>query len=216
MTKSTGKYERHGMSKTSAYSIWSSMHARCKNFNSPAFSNYGGRGIAVCDRWKSFSAFYADMGEPPAGMTLERINNDFGYSPENCQWSTRTDQGRNKRNNIIIEIDGVSKPLSSWVEQEGAVSYATAHARLAKGWAPNEAVFTPIVTDRRGIQRGRSIAKSAPKFDADLAERNGVSTATVFKRLRRGWRLEDAVSLPPRRGRRAKHGVKFKDDAEVA
>ncbi len=77
---------RHGLSNSGAYSSWRNMKARCNNPNDPKFKHYGGRGITVCDRWSSFQNFYEDMGERPNGHSIDRINNDLGYEPGNCQW----------------------------------------------------------------------------------------------------------------------------------
>lgn len=82
---------------TSIYNIWKAMRQRCMNKNSFDYKWYGGRGITICDRWNVFNNFFEDMGHKPEGKSLDRIDNDFGYSPENCKWSTQKEQVNNSR-----------------------------------------------------------------------------------------------------------------------
>jgi len=101
----------HG--RTPTYRSWQAMRSRCHSLTDPAYARYGGRGIVVCARWsESFEAFLADMGERPAGTTLDRIDNDGPYSPENCRWATRTEQGRNRRTNRLLTFNGATKTIA--------------------------------------------------------------------------------------------------------
>lgn len=104
-TKSCGCLHReitttHGMTKTSEYNTWKGIIQRCTNLNNPAHKDYGGRGITVCPEWlHSFENFFKDMGVKPIGFTIERTDNDLGYSKKNCIWATRAEQQRNQRIN---------------------------------------------------------------------------------------------------------------------
>ena len=93
----------HGMSGTPTYKSWAGMKARCNKKNLPDYANWGGRGITYCKRWELFENFLEDMGVKPDGMTLERVDNDKDYCPENCVWASRTDQSRNRRYTILDE-----------------------------------------------------------------------------------------------------------------
>ncbi len=92
---------KHGHSKrglrTKTHMVWSSLLQRCHNSNDPGYKNYGGRGISVCQRWRKFENFLADMGERSAGLMIDRINNDGNYSPGNCRWTDKTTSNRNRR-----------------------------------------------------------------------------------------------------------------------
>lgn len=98
------KRKTHGMSQHPAFAVWSSMLARCARANHPAWHNYGGRGVKVCERWAKFEAFWEDMGESyERGLTLDRTDNNKGYSPENCRWVGRKTQARNTRKNVLVD-----------------------------------------------------------------------------------------------------------------
>lgn len=93
ITRST----KHGMSDSSEYDIWSAMVQRATNPKNARYADYGGRGIGVCEKWLDFANFYADMGPRPEGRSLDRIDNDKGYSPDNCRWATGSEQRQNRR-----------------------------------------------------------------------------------------------------------------------
>jgi hypothetical protein len=107
------------------------MHTRCTNPRRNKWDRYGGRGITVCDRWKSFENFLADMGERSDGLTLERIDNDGHYEPGNCKWATRREQAMNKATTRRWECDGVVGTITEWAERLG-INRSTARIRMRK------------------------------------------------------------------------------------
>lgn len=219
---------RHGKSKTRTYHVWSSMKARCSNPANDAYARYGGRGITVCERWFAYENFHADMGDCPKGLTIERIDNNKGYGPDNCIWADRRTQGRNKRGLHNLTIDGETHPLIVWVEKFSVVSYVTAHQRLAYGWDALEAVSRPLTRRKKGDPSGptrlfgydASTVIQTAVGEMTLAEavrESCLSVGTISTRIRRGWPLSMALSLAPRRGPRkeafgAERGVEFREN----
>lgn len=115
------------------YMTWQGMVARCTRAETDGFERYGGRGISVCERWREFANFLADMGTRPGQRhTLDRIDNDGNYEPSNCRWATLEEQANNRSNSHHIEIDGVTKTLTQWAREAG-VSDACIYNRLRRG-----------------------------------------------------------------------------------
>lgn len=122
------------------YTAWGNMIARCSNPNRTGFDRYGGRGISVCEEWKVFDNFLRDMGQRPSrAHSLDRVDNDKGYGPHNCKWSTRTQQNRNKASNRLIEHRGITMTIADWGELSGLGE--TLRQRLWRGWDFEKAIF---------------------------------------------------------------------------
>ncbi len=109
----------HGLHKTRTYQAWKNMRQRCLNPKRPDFKHYGGRGITVDQRWDSFARFFADMGGCPPGHEIDRIDNDNGYTPDNCRWAKRAVQMANTRRSHKITFKGKTQHLSQWARDLG-------------------------------------------------------------------------------------------------
>ncbi len=130
----------HGMSGTPEYICWQHMIERCTNPKNSSYKDYGARGISVSDSWRSFQNFFKDMGlKPSAGLSIERIDNNSGYSKENCKWATDIEQVRNRRNSLLHTISGQTLCMKEWCVILG-VSYSTARARVKRGLSVAEAL----------------------------------------------------------------------------
>lgn len=130
------------------YHSWSSMIQRCTNPKRRAYPRYGGRGIMVCDRWMVFENFLEDMGERPAGLTLERVDNDGNYEPGNCIWATRRTQNRNSSQVVRVTLGGETRPVVEWCEIIG-ISINTVRCRVKKhSWTYERALTTPPQAER--------------------------------------------------------------------
>lgn len=135
------------------YRSWSNMWQRCTNPKNNRYHLYGGAGVLICERWQIFELFLQDMGPRPSREhSIERLDNDADYSPDNCVWATRQEQGRNKSNNRRVEINGIEQCVVQWAEQAG-ISQKLIHARLRRG-ERGAALLRP--KEPRASRRGRT------------------------------------------------------------
>src|SRR5580765_5211235 len=120
----------HYMTGTYVFRIWTEMRSRCNNPRRKRYKDYGGRGITVCDRWQVFENFFADMGHPPTSKhSLDRKDNNKGYSPDNCRWATQTEQANNTRKNVRITFQGKTLTMKE-LARELHVNYWSLRGRL--------------------------------------------------------------------------------------
>jgi hypothetical protein len=172
---------RHGFSRRKAthpiYATWLNMRQRCRNPNNTCFSYYGGRGITICDRWSRFENFLEDMGSSwKPGLTIERINNDLGYSPSNCRWESRLVQANNSRKNIRFTFRGETLTLAQWAKK----------------------VNLPVVTIHERFHRGLDASRilSRKPSIASLARDNGIPYDWLHDKVKsRGLSVENAIAL---------------------
>ena len=161
-TRSCGclKYEVptiHGLSRSRIYAIWKSFRYRCDNPHNPGYYLYGGRGITYCKEWKDFMTFYswAMKNGYDQNLTLDRIDVNGNYCPENCRWATPVEQSNNRRDNHNIKINGAVKTLTEWA-REYDVNPTTFYNRIKRGIPMPEALTMPV-TERQRDVNGRFI-----------------------------------------------------------
>lgn len=177
------------------YRVWAGMWTRCTNKNERAFKYYGQRGIKVCERWKSFEMFFADMGERPKGYTIGRIDNDKDYSPENCRWESVKEQARNKSNNRLIEYKGETKTLAEWSEETG-IGHATIINRLKSEWTIAEALGFEEKKWNRKHKRVLFEYNGEKKHLPEWAEQYGINRSTLAQRIYGlGWDIDKAINF---------------------
>lgn len=139
---------KHGMYQTPTYSVWQAMRDRCANPNHRAYANYGGRGIQVCDEWRSFPAFLEHVGErPSAEHEIDRIDVNGNYEPGNVRWVTRKQNSRNRRSHRMLTAFGETRCLSEWAEMYG-IKFGSLHTRLKNGWDIERALLEPVKPNR--------------------------------------------------------------------
>lgn len=136
------------------------MRRRCQRESCPGYQYYGGRGITVDQRWEDFDTFVRDMGPRPDGATLDRINNDAGYSPGNCRWATPVEQASNKRSNTKVTFKGETLTLTEWWRRAiGGISHGTVIYRHYAGWMMGDILSTPPMNSggRRPVQQAGAL-----------------------------------------------------------
>lgn len=133
----------HGLSKHPLHSVWANMKDRCLNKNNHAYSCYGGRGITICDEWMDFVTFFnwAIKNGYQSGLSIDRIDVNGNYCPDNCRWATDKEQANNQRNNHIIEYNGQKHNVKQWAEIFG-VTYNSIYDKLRKGLSAEEIFCT--------------------------------------------------------------------------
>lgn len=177
----------HGKSDTPEFRVWTGMQTRCYNPRNRAYASYGARGITICERWRaSFENFLTDIGpRPSSSHSIERVDNDGNYAPENCKWATREEQGRNKRNNVKVFVDGIEKTLSEWCRIFD-VELGTASLRHKNG-VRGVAVFATTVQQ---ITFGE-----VTDTLAGWSARTGIKTTTIGMRINQyHWPVQRALT----------------------
>lgn len=192
----------HRSFRSRAYASWSNMKNRCNCPSTPQYRDYGGRGITYDPRWEKFENFLVDMGEPPEGLTIDRIDNNQGYFKDNCRWADKSTQRRNKRPEskggrlVWCEIEGERLILVDAVRKYGVVPYHTTVSRIFNGWSPEEAVLTPYT---RGFDHSPDTGKRYEHDGKNLtlsqwAKETGIGRVTLLKRIQAGTPLEVALT----------------------
>ena len=188
---------RHGQCGSRTYKSWHSMKMRCNNPNSSGWELYGGRGVSICNRWlESFENFYADMGDRPENTSLDRINPNGNYEPSNCRWATPKQQSRNSRNTVKVQWKGEERLLVELCEELG-IDVRRTYSRIHRGVPINEAVSTELFYGVSPHKNDHILEfHGEKKRIVDWARETGIKAVTLYSRIRAGWSIEDALTLP--------------------
>lgn len=187
------RMQTHGLSKTPTYQIWAGMMGRCFVNSHSAFERYGGRGITVCDRWLTFENFLNDMGERPDGLSLDRINNNGSYSPDNCRWTDVHTQLNNRRTSRFLTYQGRTQTHAEW-ERELGFGIGMIHNRLKLFDNDLEKVFDPRFHPGAPtkLYTYRDQTKTAPQWAKVL----GIHRCTFNNRLKNFGPKDSRVFTP--------------------
>lgn len=180
----------HGLSHSRLYKVFRNMKTRCYNPNSHDFKNYGGRGITICDEWlNDFTAFYdwSLRNGYNDTLTIDRIDTNGNYTPDNCRWTTYYVQSRNKTNNKWITYKGETKCLEDWAKTKNLTSSKLKQRLELYGWSLEKSLETPPMKNGRFITY-KGITKNITEWAKEL----GIKPDILAQRLRAGWNIEKA------------------------
>ena len=188
--KGTSNYKSYN-TNSRLYRIWHTMKSRCNNPNRNNYYLYGGRGITVCDEWATYAPFRQwsiDNGYNDS-LTLDRINNDCHYGPDNCRWVNHIEQANNRRNNHVITINNETKTIMQFCRQYN-IPKPTFYRRLREGWEIEDAILIPTK---------RYVSDGHPCSLRELSLANGLPYQTIHRRVKYlGWPIEKALTTPVR------------------
>ncbi len=198
----TRTYTKHGRSYERLYAIWGGMKRRCHHVNAKNYPQYGGRRIFVCDEWRAdyetFRKWSMENGYAD-NLTIDRIDNDKGYEPENCRWVTARVNQRNRRNNKHYEIWGETKSLAEWSSDPRCkVEYSVLWERIHDGWTPEEAMIKVNADKTRTRTAVSAFGETKNITDWAADPRCTVNFKALYRRLSLGWEPERAISQSPR------------------
>lgn len=183
----------HGMTGTRPYHIWGNMKKRCDNPNSPDYPRYGGRGISYTKKWGEFIYFWNDMKDNYSdNLTLDRIDNDKGYSKENCRWVSKMEQSNNTRQVKNIVYKGKEYTITELARMYN-INRGSLANRLKNGWSVNDALNETYDNKERLSYKGEI------KTVGEWAQEKGMTYHQLKKRLMRGWSIEKAIEQPLRK-----------------
>jgi hypothetical protein len=217
-TQSCGCYKRdrtsetfrtHGMTNTKLGKVFKGMKQRCSNPKHSSYKNYGGRGIRVCEEWltdsSSFFEWAVDNGYVE-GLVIDRIDNNGPYSPENCRWTTYTENGRNRRDTVFLTLDGKTQDIGTWGEKLG-IKPKTIANRLRAGHTTEEALSTSFLKSGPRVGSPPICKSSATKIRLthngitktikEWSSFLGIGTSTIYFRISKGYPVEDVLSTVP-------------------
>lgn len=190
------------INKHPLYPVWHEIFTRCYNKNSKDYKYYGKKGVTVCDRWsikggQGFRNFVKDMGERPNGYTLDRIDRNKNYCPENCRWATPLEQAKNRGIATSITYNGETLSVTEWAERLKVNREVLYHRLNYFGWDAKRTLETPISTTPS--KRGPKIKVQYNDQElsvADIAKLCNVSKTTILRKLKMGWSVEKIISCP--------------------
>ena len=185
--------------RSPTYTTWCRMRHRCNNQRCEQYPRYGGRGIKVCDRWESYEQFVLDMGVKPEGKTLDRIDNDGDYTPENCRWATSKEQAMNRPlppHTKFYTVGGVTKTLREWAAQQGKTPRQLRQRAREIGKTIQWCIENPPRKPRpkKLPVRKKYTVNGVTDSIANHARRAGLPPNRVYVRMSRGASLADALA----------------------